>query len=284
MDLAGCYLTDTLTNKFKYLITTNGPHTIPGHGFLLVWADNETGQNTQAGVPRADMHVNFQLSKSGEAIGLYAPDGSQIDAVTFNAQTDDVSMGRYPDGGANIYFMTNFTPRLPNFLAASSNVAPVLDPIGNKVIYFGQTLSFTATASDSDLPAQVLTFSLDPTPPAGASITGAGGFTFTPTGTGTNFISVRVTDSGAPALSDFEIITVEVLEGPSLTTSLRSGNNFELNWGTRAGKKYAVDYKDDLNASVWTPLWTNTAAGNSLSFTNATTNALQRFFRIRTVD
>ncbi len=68
-----------VTNKFKYLITTNGPHIIPPQGYLLVWADNETGQNLSLGVPRPDMHVNFALSLGGEAIGLFAADGTQID-------------------------------------------------------------------------------------------------------------------------------------------------------------------------------------------------------------
>jgi len=283
VDIAGYYLTDTLTSKFKYLITTNGPHTIAPHGFLLVWADNQTSENTSGGVPRADLHVNFQLSKSGEAIGLFAADGTQIDAITFLAQTDNVSMGRFPDGGPSIYFMTNYTPRMPNFLPQSGNTAPVLDPIGNKVLYYGQTLAFTATASDSDVPAQVLTFSLDPTPPAGASITGAGAFTFTPTALGTNTITVRVTDSGSPPLSDFETITVQVLQTPNLT-SLRNGNNLEFTLGTIAGRKYAVDFKSDLNAAQWTPLGTNTASGSSLSFTNSTTATTNGFFRIRTVN
>ena len=41
------------------------------------------------------------------------------------------------------------------------NVDPVLDPIGNQTVVVGETLTFTATASDADLPAQPLTFSLD---------------------------------------------------------------------------------------------------------------------------
>src|SRR4029077_18284160 len=116
VDLAGYYLSNAqtnglgvVTNKFKYLITPNGPHTIAPHGFLLVWADNQTGQNTSGGVPRADLHVNFKLSQAGEAIGLFAADGAQIDYITFGAQMDDVSMGRFPDGSANIYLMTNYT-------------------------------------------------------------------------------------------------------------------------------------------------------------------------------
>src|SRR6185503_18253654 len=65
VDLAGYYLTDTLTNKFKYRITTNGAHTIAPGGYLLVWADNATGQNVSGGVPRTDLHVDFQLAKTG---------------------------------------------------------------------------------------------------------------------------------------------------------------------------------------------------------------------------
>jgi hypothetical protein len=292
VDIAGYYLTDSLTNaagvvsnKLQFLITTNMAHIIPPQGYLLVWADNETGQNVSGGVIRPDMHVSFALSLGGEAIGLFAADGTQIDRVTFGQQTNNVSQGRFPDGDPGIYFMpSSVSPRAANYLPGASNAAPVLTPIGNKSIYIGQTLAFTATATDSDLPAQTLTFSLDPTPPAGASISGAGAFTFTPTGVGNSTITIRVTDSGVPAKSDFESILVEVLPALDFTSSVRNGNNLELTWGTRAGKSYAVDYKDDLNAVEWTPLWTNTAVGNSLSFTNVTTSPAQGFFRIRTVE
>jgi hypothetical protein len=196
-----------------------------------------------------------------------------------------VSSGRYPDGHANIMAMAGTaSPRAANYINTPSNTPPVLDPIGDKVIYLGQTLTFTATASDSDLPAQSLTYSLIGEP-AGATIgLGTGAFTWTPASVGTNSFTVRVSDSGFPAGTDDETITVEVLSAPSFTRSLRNGDNFELTWGTRAGKKYAVEYKDDLNQPLWIPLETNMATGAALSFTNATTNAPQRFFKIRVVD
>jgi hypothetical protein len=75
-----------------------------------------------------------------------------------------------------------------------------------------------------------------------------------------------------------------VLAAPAFSSSVRNGDQVELTWGTRAGKSYAVDYKTDLNAAEWTPLWTNLATGGSLTFTNVTTNAPQSFYRIRTVD
>ena len=62
------------------------------------------------------------------------------------------------------------------------NVAPVLAAIGNQTVDELATLTFTATATDSDLPADTLTFSLDATSiAAGMTIDAAGGdFTWTP--------------------------------------------------------------------------------------------------------
>jgi hypothetical protein len=285
VELAGYFLTDTLTNKFKYQITTNGPHTIAPLGFLLVWADNEPGQNLSDGVPRADLHVNFQLARSGESIGLFAADGTQIDAVTFTNALDDASSGRFPDGSASVYAVSGPTPRFPNVLGVNSNTPPVLDAIVPKAIYLTQTLTFTATAHDNDLPAQVLTFSLDAGAPIGASIeSGSGVFSWMPEAAGSFPVTVRVTDNGVPPLSASEAIVIEVLNMPRFTSSRFNGENFELIWSTRAGRKYAVDYKADLNVPQWTVLGTNMASGASLSFTNASMSATQRFFRVRVVE
>jgi hypothetical protein len=92
------------------------------------------------------------------------------------------------------------------------NVAPVLSPIGPKTINELSTLSFTATASDSDLPAQTLSFSLGPSAPSGASITSGGIFSWTPTeaqGPGVYNINITVSDGIA---IDYEVITVTVNE------------------------------------------------------------------------
>ncbi len=59
------------------------------------------------------------------------------------------------------------------------NVAPVLAPIGDQSVDELVELTFTATASDVDVPVQSLLFSLSGEP-VGASIT-AGVFTWTPT-------------------------------------------------------------------------------------------------------
>ena len=85
------------------------------------------------------------------------------------------------------------------------NDSPVLDPVGDQSVDELATLSFTATASDSDLPADTLSFSLDPASvAAGMSITAGGDFSWTPTETQgglTPSVTITVTDDGAGTLS-----------------------------------------------------------------------------------
>ena len=77
-------------------------------------------------------------------------------------------------------------------------------------------MTLTASATDIDIPAQTLTFSLDTGAPAGTMITTGGVFTWTPTGaqgSATPYsFTVRVTDNGSPAQNDFETITVVVAD------------------------------------------------------------------------
>ena len=51
-------------------------------------------------------------------------DGTTIDAITFGAQTSDVTQGRYPDGTVNIYSMTSPTPGTANFPPNIPNTSP----------------------------------------------------------------------------------------------------------------------------------------------------------------
>src|SRR5205807_6095837 len=91
------------------------------------------------------------------------------------------------------------------------NTAPTLAPISNKFVHQGETVSFTASATDSDVPMQTLTFSLDPGAPAAANINASSGlFTWPTTGVpapATNVVTVRVTDNGSPSLDDSKTFT-----------------------------------------------------------------------------
>ena len=108
VNLGGYFLTDDLSDTNKFAIP--GGTIIPGKGFLIVWADEDTQDNG----PGMDSHANFRLSRNGEEIGLYAPDGLRLDAVVFGPQAQDTSEGVWPDGATAIYAMSPPTPGAVN--------------------------------------------------------------------------------------------------------------------------------------------------------------------------
>lgn len=208
VDLSGYYLTDDLESPTQYRIPAGTR--IPPGGFLLVWADEETGQ-TQPGGP---LHVNFRLSKSAEALGLFAPDGTLVDGFVFGPQQDDVSQGRFPDGAdLPLYDLTRPTPGAPNELAGG-NRPPVFDPLPELAVDEGRPLSFTVVARDAD-PDQTVTYQLGGDAPATAALDPVTGeFRWTPDeadGPAVHTFTILATDSGSPART--AALTVRVTVG-----------------------------------------------------------------------
>jgi hypothetical protein len=173
VDLSGYTLTDDLSRADQWTIPAKT--IIPARGFLLVWADNQPNQTG----PDTGLHANFRLNQDGESIGLFAPDRTQIDAVSFGPQTADVSEGRFPDGAPQPFVAMHApTPGAPNIpptpqpravgltlsfngLAITWSVEPgkqyqmqykdnlddpLWHPLGNAQIPPGPTLSITDTS------------------------------------------------------------------------------------------------------------------------------------------
>ncbi|HTL16581.1 MAG TPA: putative Ig domain-containing protein [Patescibacteria group bacterium] len=110
------------------------------------------------------------------------------------------------------------------------NHAPVFTSVTPKTAYALLPFSAAVTATDPDVPAQSLTYSLDPGAPTGSRINPTNGlFTWTPTraqSPSTNLIMVRVTDNGFPAMSSTQSLTVIVLgyvEAALGTITLQAG-------------------------------------------------------------
>jgi hypothetical protein len=283
-NLSGFYLGQSLTSETKFHIPDG--YSIPPHGFLLVWADGTSSQNSSN---QADLHVNFKLSKDGEAIGLFAADGTVIDFVSFGPQTADVSQGRFPDGSAYIVTLTQPTPDAANFLDLT-NTPPIMGAISDSTIFEGQLLLFTASATDTDVPPQHLTFSLDDGAPANAAINpDTGLFSWRPSAVqvpSTNAISVRVTDDGTPPMSAATTFTVFVARRPQITSVLPNiSGGCSLTFETLPNKTYRVDFKDSLSDSEWQPLAPSAVAnGESLTITDGLGGQPERFYRIVVLD
>src|SRR5207249_4233318 len=131
------------------------------------------------------------------------------------------------------------------------NSSPVLAPISDQVAFAGIQLAITNSATDSDFPANILTFSLDPGAPDGTVINPADGvFTWTPTARqvpGTYRVTVRVTDDGVSSLSDTQSFTIVVAPPPIIESIVASEGSITIRWGAVTGKSYRVQYTSSLD-------------------------------------
>jgi hypothetical protein len=128
-----------------------------------------------------------------------------------------------------------------------SNQPPVLTSISNRIVHAGTLVLFTNSATDADLPANILSFSLEAGAPALAGIgTNSGVFNWqTSDGNigSTNNITVRVMDNGVPPLSDVKPFSIAVLARPNIESATVSGEAFNLTWTAIPGQKYRVQFK-----------------------------------------
>jgi hypothetical protein len=136
VDLTGWFLSDSTGDPLQYSVPAG--YSVPAHGYLLVWADGTPEQNS---TNRPDLHVNFKLDKAGEAIVLSMPNDTIMDSLSFGPQTNNISQGRFPDGGTNIYFFATPTPRTANIFIPPPPTFGTIHLTGTNV-----TLHFSGTA------------------------------------------------------------------------------------------------------------------------------------------
>src|SRR5436190_2248056 len=110
------------------------------------------------------------------------------------------------------------------------NQAPVVTDLGNKTANEGANLAFTVTATDGDVPANTITWSLTlGTPAATGATIGAstGAFSWTPTeaqGPGTYPVTIIAMDNGSPSMSGTAAITISVTEVNQAPVLAQIGN------------------------------------------------------------
>lgn len=170
-------------------------------------------------------------------------------------------------------------------LTGPTNSPPVLAAITNRVVNVGQTVAFTANATDTDQPPQTLTFALLAGATNATLDTSSGAFSFRPLVTqanSTNVFTIRVSDNGTPSLSasqSFSII-VSPLSAPAISIVSVVGGPFSFSVNGQDGPDYAVEASTNL--TQWSTVFiTNSPA---LPFVWTDTNspaASQRFYRVK---
>ena len=217
-----------------------------------------------------------------------APDGATVSAIGEITWTPTEAQGPMSTN-LTVCVTDSGTPKLTvsrtfQVVVNEINLPPLLGMLADLSVDPGQTLSFTATATDSDLPANVLTFSLVE-PPAGAVIdAGSGLFTWRP-GVGladtTNTIHVRVADDGSPALSGTNsfLAIVNPLSAPVVLNPISwSDGTFTLSVTGPTGPDYIIQSSSDMTA--WTSLFTNTSGTIPFGFTDTNAGSGCRFYRV----
>ncbi len=166
-------------------------------------------------------------------------------------------------------------------IVTTSNTPPVLSSISDRSLNAGVTLLITNVATDSDTPAQTLTFTLLAAP-SGASLgTNNGIFTWrapVARANTTNMTTVKVTDNGTPPMSatqSFNII-VNPMTNPVLAIA-RAGNGWQLNVSGPAGPDYA--FQGASNLVNWNTLATSNSPALPFNWIDST-NVPSRFYRV----
>jgi hypothetical protein len=141
VDLAGWYISDETEYTTKHKFVTSDSTKIPAHGYLLLYADNETDQGAT--------HVSFKLDSGGDNVYLTASDAlTLVDSVSFGFQVSDTSYGRYPDGGPDWLFMSYTTPGASNVhidvpkIPGIGKLAIYPNPLTNGMLYLSERSSF----------------------------------------------------------------------------------------------------------------------------------------------
>ena len=100
IDVEGMYLTNNISKPTLYKITKGSTETstvIPAHGYLIIWCDKLE--------PESQLHATFKLDNNSGTLMLTAADESWSDQFAYTRHEGDQSVGRYPDGAAEVYVM-----------------------------------------------------------------------------------------------------------------------------------------------------------------------------------
>ncbi len=151
-ELSGFYLTDDLDTYNKWAFPSGT--IVPPSGYLTLYTD---GQNT-------GLHTNFQLSKSGERIGIFNPAGVLTDSITYPSLSPDMSYGLLTDGSSERGYFWSSTPNAKNE-GGVTNFQAIPAPVFSKNAgFFSASVTVELSCSDPDATIRYTSDGSDPVP------------------------------------------------------------------------------------------------------------------------
>lgn len=112
INLSGFGLSDNEGEPFKWTFPDT---TIQSESFMLIWASGKERSS-----PGSELHTNYGVGAAGEALFITHPDGTLLDQSPEWELSEDISMGRQPDGTGEWFRFGQPTP-------GSTNSTEVID-------------------------------------------------------------------------------------------------------------------------------------------------------------
>jgi hypothetical protein len=268
------------------IIDGEGTGTIVNDEVLLPALSNQS-------VPEGSL-LSFVASNHGDSEFTFsldpgAPEGAAIDANSgLFTWTPNEAQGPADYDITVRLAHTNtatFETRTFTVTVVEVNGTPVLALVSNRIVHAGAPLTITNGATDPDVPTNLLSFSLDAGAPVGANIaTNSGILTWTPADfqLGTNQFIVRVTDDGAPVMSDAVSFTVVVVLRPVIQSIVQTNSTLAVTWSAIPGNRYELEFNENVESATWSALGPAvTASSNTASQTDIFGVSTRRFYRVR---
>jgi hypothetical protein len=167
---------------------------------------------------------------------------------------------------------------------APTNTPPVFAAITNRTVNVGQTVAFTANATDTNQPPQTLTFELLGGAPNATLNPSSGAFSFRPLVTqadSTNNFMLKVSDNGTPSLSATQnfAVVVNPLSAAGLGNISLASGQISFNVSGQSGPDYAIE--TSTNLTQWSNVFITNSPTLPFNWTGTNSAAPQRFFRVK---
>ena len=163
------------------------------------------------------------------------------------------------------------------------NTPPTLAPIANQTVNVGQTVAFTASATDTDQPPPTLTFTLLSAPSNALLNASSGAFSWRPLvsqANTTNPITLEVTASGSPSLSATQTFTVTVnpLTLPVVSSLAWGNGHFSLQVSGQTGPDYEI--QTSTNLTQWSAVFITNSPAMPFGWQDLAATNSARFYRV----
>jgi hypothetical protein len=233
-------------------------------------------------------NVSQTVSVTVTNVALHATGTAyQFGVQNFSTTNEIPSAG--PSVNSSLAFGNKFRVTVPAYTmivaVVPTNTPPTLAPIPNQTVNVGQTIAFTASATDTNQPPPPLSFILLSAPTNATLNANSGAFSWRPLvsqANTTNPITMEVNAGGGSGLSATQTFTATVnpLVPPSVKSVGLSDGHFILQITGQSGPDYAVlDSTDLMN---WSILLETNAPAMPFEWTDTNDASSTRFYRVLT--